>query len=55
MQVVMNKCFLLNLENIGENPSCRFQENAKIALLIPKNDVSEPKAIGYSNNQLKSC
>jgi len=27
MQVVKNKCFLLNPENnFGEDPSCRFQE-----------------------------
>jgi len=55
MQVVMNKCFLLNPEKkFGANPSCRFEKNAP---LIPKNDVIEPKArkLGYSNYQLKSC
>jgi len=31
---------------LGANPSCRFQKkkNAKNAPLIPKNDVTEPKA-----------
>jgi len=38
----MNKCFLLNPEkNLVANTSCRFRENA---LLILKNDVTEPKA-----------
>jgi len=34
-----------------------FEKNAKNAPLIPKNDVTEPKAkrLGYSNNQTKSC
>jgi len=44
MQVVINKCFLLNLEtlkNFGADPSCHFRENLP---LIPKNDVTEPKA-----------
>jgi len=36
MQVVMNKCFLLNPEkNLAQH---------KNAPLIPKNDVTEPKA-----------
>jgi len=44
MQVVINKCFLLNPEKkIGANPSCHFQEKCKNAPLIPKNDVTEPK------------
>jgi len=51
MQVVMNKCFLLNTQKIGADPSCRFRENVS---LIPKNDVTEPKA-SCSNYQLKSC
>jgi len=30
MLVVMNKCFLLNLEKqFGADPSCRFQEKRK--------------------------
>jgi len=49
----MNKCFLLNpKKKFGTDPSCRFREKHKNAPLIPKNDVTEPKAIGYSNNQL---
>jgi len=54
MQVVL-KCFLLKPEEkkIGADSSCRvFEINAKNTPLIPKNDVTEPKAIGYSNNQL---
>jgi len=54
----MNKYFLLNPEKkFGADPSCRFwKKNAKNAPLIPKNDVTEPKArrLAYSNNQLKS-
>jgi len=43
--VVINKCFLLNPEKkFGADPSCRFREKAKDAPLIPKNDVTEPKA-----------
>jgi len=53
MQVVMNKCFLLNPEKkIGADPSCHLREKRKNAPLNPINDVTEPKAIGYSNNQL---
>jgi len=42
----MNKCFLLNPEkkfgaDSGADSSCRF---GKSAHLIPKNDVTEPKA-----------
>jgi len=38
----MNKCFLLNPEKkFGADLSCRFRENVP---LIPKNDVTEPKA-----------
>jgi len=34
-----------------------FEKKEKNAPLIPRNDVTEPKAKrqGYSNNQLKSC
>jgi len=39
MQVVMNECFILNLEKIGADSSRRFLEKQ-----IPKNDVTEPKA-----------
>jgi len=45
MQVVMNKCFLLNSEKkFGTDPSCRFREKRKNLPLIPKNDVTDPKA-----------
>jgi len=40
MQVVINKCFFLNLEKkFGADPSFRFDKNPKN---IPKNDVIEP-------------
>jgi len=58
MQVVMNKCFLLNPEKHFDADSfSRFREKRKNAPLISKNDITEPKArrLGYSNNQLKSC
>jgi len=34
-----------------------FSRKIQKTPLIPKNDVTEPKAkrLGYSNNQLKSC
>jgi len=49
----MNKCFLLNLEKkLSHIHLVVFEKNAKNEPLIPKNDVPEPKAIGYSNNQL---
>jgi len=42
MQVVMNKCFLLNPEKIlAQIRLVVFEKNAS---LIPKNDVTEPKA-----------
>jgi len=41
MQVVLDKYFFLNPKKIGANSSCRFEKNAP---LIPKNDVTEPKA-----------
>jgi len=44
MQVVMNKCFLLNSEkNLAQIRLVIFENNAKNAPLIPKNDVIEPK------------
>jgi len=55
MQVVMNKCFFLNPEKtLVQIRIVVFEKNAPI---IPKNDVTEPKArrLGYSNYQLKSC
>jgi len=54
MQVVISKCFLLNSEkNLAQIHLVIFEKNAP---LIPKNDVTEPKArrLGYSNYQLKS-
>jgi len=57
MQVVMNKCFLLNpIKNLAQIRLIVFEKNAKNVPLIPKNDVTEPKIrrLGYSNNQLKS-
>jgi len=41
MQVVMNKCFLLNSEKKWHKSVLSFEKNAP---LIPKNDVTEPKA-----------
>jgi len=42
MQVVINKYFLLNPEQIfGANPSCRFQEKRTFN---SEKDVTEPKA-----------
>jgi len=44
----MNKCFLLNPEkNLAQIRLVVFEKNAPI---IPKNDVTEPKAtrLGYS-------
>jgi len=42
MQVVMNKCFLLNPENFAQIRLVVYEKNAKT--LIPKNDVTEPMA-----------
>jgi len=45
MQVVMNKCFLLNPENKSNaDRLVAFDKNAKPHTLIPKNDVTKPKA-----------
>jgi len=42
MQVVMNKCFLLNPEkNLAQIRLVVFEKNAS---LVPKSDVTEPKA-----------
>jgi len=43
MQVVLNKCFLNPEEKFGADPSCRFRMQ-KTHILIPKNDITEPKA-----------
>jgi len=44
MKVVMNTCFLLKKKKIGADPFCCYQEKRKNVPLIPKNDVTEPKA-----------
>jgi len=45
MQAVMNKCFLLNLEKkLAQIRLVVFEKHVKNAPLIPKNDVTEPKA-----------
>jgi len=42
MQVIINKCFLLNLEKkIVTDPSCRFREKRTFN---SANNVTEPKA-----------
>jgi len=42
MQVVINKCFVLNREkNLAQIRLVVFEKNAP---LIPKNDVTDPKA-----------
>jgi len=52
MQVLMNKCLLLNPEkNLAQILLVVFEINAP---LIPKNDVTE-RRLGYSIYQLKSC
>jgi len=45
MQVLMNKSFLLNPEkNLAHIRLVVFEKNAKTHILIPKNDVTVPKA-----------
>jgi len=47
MQVVIKKCFLLNPQKKKKLAQIRlvvFEKNTKNAPLIPKNDVTEPKA-----------
>jgi len=45
MQVLINKCFLLNPEKIlVQIRIVVFEKNAKSVPLIPKSDVTEPKA-----------
>jgi len=47
MQVVKNKCFLINSEkNLAQNRLVVFEKKKrkKTNLIIPKNDVAEPKA-----------
>jgi len=59
MQVVMNKCFLLNPEKkLVQICLIIFKKNTKTTnfntLQIQQNDITEPKAkrLDYSNNQL---
>jgi len=44
MQVVMNKCFLMNPEKNWRRSVLSFTKKRKNASLNPKNDVTEPKA-----------
>jgi len=45
MQVVVNKCFLLNPEkNLAQIRLVIFEKNAKTHTFISKNDVTKPKA-----------
>jgi len=45
MQVIVNKCFLLNPEKIWRRFVLSFsRKTKKTHTLIPKNDVTEPKA-----------
>jgi len=45
MQVVMSKCFLpKSWKKLAQIRLDVLEKNAKNALLIPKNDVTEPKA-----------
>jgi len=45
MQVVMNKCFLLNpVKNLVLIRLVIFEKIAKTHTLIPKTDVTKPKA-----------
>jgi len=45
MQIVMNKCFILNpWKKLVQIRLVVFEKQAKNASLIPKNDVTEPKA-----------
>jgi len=45
MQIGISKCFRLNPEKkIGADPSYRLRKTQKTHTLIPKNDVTEPKA-----------
>jgi len=45
MQVEISKCFLLNPEkDLGRSVFVVFDKIAKTYTLIPKNDVTEPKA-----------
>jgi len=46
MQIVINKCFLLNpKKKLAQIRLVVFEKNAKTHTLIPKNNVTEPNAI----------
>jgi len=52
MQVVMNKCFLLNPEKtFGADSSCRFREKCKKHTLFFGKMTSPSRRLGYFNNQ----
>jgi len=44
MQVVINKCFLNPKKNFGVDPLVVFEKNTKNVPLIPKNNITKPKA-----------
>jgi len=50
----MNKCFLNPEKILSQIRLVVFEKTQKPHILIPKNNVTEPKArrLGYSNNQL---
>jgi len=49
-------CFLLNPEKIWKRSVLSFLRKKEKGTLIPKNDVTDPKArrLSYSKNQLKA-
>jgi len=52
IQVVINKCFLLNPEKkFGADTSGRLREKRKNAPLNPRKMASPSRRLGYSNNQ----
>jgi len=54
MQVIMNKCFLLNPEiNLAQIRLVVFEKNAKKRTSLFKKMTSPSRRLGYSNNQLK--
>jgi len=56
MQVVINKGFSpQRYKNLAQIHLVVFKKKRKNTPLIPRNDVTEPKArrLGYSNNKLK--
>jgi len=50
MQIVLNKCFVLNPEKkIGVDPSYRFREIAKTTNFNSEKMTSPSRRLGYSN------